>query len=217
MNKIKIVIADDYKIYRDGLKVCLSADENMEIIAEADNGAELMKILESVSPDVILMDIKMPVMNGMEATRLVHNKYPDIKILVVTMYEDEEFIIHLMENGANGYLLKNAGPDELVRSIYAVFENGYYFNDMINKELLKKIVLLNNLEPIFNRDIELTESEKEALKLICEEKTTGEFAKENKLNPGSEENIRQQLMEKTGVRNTAGLVMYAVKNGLVNM
>jgi DNA-binding NarL/FixJ family response regulator len=216
MSKIKIAIADDYKIYRDGLKVGLSSDENMEIIAEADNGEDLMKLLESNSPDVILMDLKMPIMDGMEATKQVRKKYPAIKVLVVTMYDDDKFIIHLMENGANGYLLKNAEPDEIIKSIYAVKENGYYFNDVVNKALLKKLVLKNNLKPSFNQNIDLTEREQEVLKMICEEKTAAEIAKEIFLSPRSVEGIRQRLIEKIGVRNTAGLVMFAVKNGLVN-
>lgn len=216
MNKIKIAIADDYKIYRDGLKVGLSADENMEIIAEADNGEDLMKVLETNSPDIILMDLKMPIMDGMEATKLVRKKYPSIKVLVVSMYEDDKFIIHLMENGANGYLLKNAEPDEIIKSIYAVYENGYYFNDVVNKALLKKLVLKNNLKPSFNQNIDLTEREQEVLKMICDEKTAAEIAKEIFLSPRSVEGIRQRLIEKIGVRNTAGLVMFAVKNGLVD-
>ncbi len=216
MSKIKIAIADDYKIYRDGLKVGLSADENMDIIAEADNGEDLMKILETASPDVIIMDLKMPIMDGMEATKLVRKKYPSIKVLVVTMYEDDKFIIHLMENGANGYLLKNAEPEEILKSIYAVQENGYYFNDLVNKALLKKLVLKNNFKPSFNQNIELTEREQEVLKLICEEKTAAEIGKEIFLSPRSVEGIRQRLIEKIGVRNSAGLVMFAIKNGIVD-
>jgi len=213
---IKIAIADDYKIYRDGLKVGLSADENLEVISEADNGEELMKLLETVSPDVIIMDLKMPIMDGMEATKAVRKKYPSIKVLVVTMYEDDKFIIHMMENGANGYLLKNTEPDEIRKSIYAVHENGYYFNDVVNKALLKKLVLKNNLKPSFNQNVELTERELEVLKLICEEKTATEIAKQIFLSPRSVEGIRQRLIEKVGVRNTAGLVMFAVKNNMVD-
>lgn len=216
MSKINIAIADDYKIYRDGLKVGLSADENLTVIAEADNGEDLMKALEISLPDVIIMDLKMPIMDGMEATKLVRKKYPSVKVLVVSMYEDDKFIIHLMENGANGYLLKNAEPDEIRRSIYAVHENGYYFNDLVNKALLKKLVLKNNLKPSFNQNIDLTEREQEVLKLICEEKTAAEIGKEIFLSPRSVEGIRQRLIEKIGVRNTAGLVMFAVKNGVVD-
>lgn len=216
MSTIKIAIADDYKIYRDGLKVGLSADENLEVITEADNGEDLLKQLETFSPDVIIMDLKMPVMDGMEATKAVRKKYPAIKVLVVTMYEDDKFIIHMMENGANGYLLKNAEPDEIRKSIYAVHENGYYFNDLVNKALLKKLVLKNNLKPSFNQNVELTEREQEVLKLICEEKTAAEIGKQIFLSPRSVEGIRQRLIEKVGVRNSAGLVMFAVKSGLVD-
>lgn len=216
MSTIKIAIADDYKIYRDGLKVGLSADDNLEVVFEADNGEDLMKGLESMTPDVIIMDLKMPIMDGMEATKEVRKKYPSIKVLVVTMYDDDKFIIHLMENGANGYLLKNTEPDEIRKSIYSVHENGYYFNDVVNKALLKKLVLKNNLKPSFNQNIELTERELEVLKLICEEKTAAEIAKEIFLSPRSVEGIRQRLIEKVGVRNTAGLVMFAVKNNMVD-
>jgi DNA-binding NarL/FixJ family response regulator len=216
MSKIKIAIADDYKIYREGLKVGLSANEEFEVIFEADNGEDLLKGMESQLPDVILMDLKMPIMDGMEATKEVRKKYPSVKVLVVSMYEDDKFIIHLMENGANGYLLKNTEPDEIRRSIYAVHENGYYFNDLVNKALLKKLVLKNNFKPSFNQNVELSEREVEVLKLICEEKTAGEIAKEIFLSPRSVEGIRQRLIEKVGVRNSAGLVMFAVKNGMVD-
>lgn len=216
MSIIKIAIADDYKIFRDGLKVGLSADENLTVMMEADNGEDLLKAMETNTPDVILMDLKMPIMDGMEATKAVRKKYPAIKVLVVTMYEDDKFIIHMMENGANGYLLKNAEPDEIIKSIYAVHENGYYFNDLVNKALLKKLVLKNNLKPSFNQNVELTERELEVLKLICEEKTAAEIGKEIFLSPRSVEGIRQRLIEKVGVRNSAGLVMFAVKGGLVD-
>lgn len=216
MNKIKIAIADDYKIFRDGLKVGLSADDRLEVIMEADNGEDLMKALETFAPDVILMDLKMPIMDGMEATKEVRKKYPAMKVLIVTMYEDDKFIIHLMENGANGYLLKNAEPEEIKKSIFAVYENGYYFNDLVNRALLKKLVLKNNFKPSFNQNVELTERELQVLKLICEEKTAVEIGKEIFLSPRSVEGIRQRLIEKIGVRNTAGLVMFAIKNGLVD-
>ena len=216
MSKIKIAIADDYKIFRDGLKVGLAADENLEVVLEADNGEDLLNGLENAAPDVIIMDLKMPIMDGMEATKEVRKRFNSMKVLVVTMYEDDKFIIHLMENGANGYLLKNADSDEILKSIYAVHENGYYFNDLVNKALLKKLVLKGNFKPSFNQDVEFTERELEVLKLICEEKTAAEIAKDIFLSPRSVEGIRQRLIEKVGVRNTAGLVMFAIKNGIVN-
>jgi DNA-binding NarL/FixJ family response regulator len=213
--KIKIAIADDYKIFRDGLKVGLAADDNLKVVLEADNGEDLLNALERITPDVILMDLKMPIMDGMEATKIIRKKFNSIKVLVVTMYEDDKFIIHLMENGANGYLLKNADSDEIRKSIYAVHENGYYFNDLVNKALLKKLVIKRDFKPSFNQDVEFTERELEVLKLICEEKTAAEIGKEIFLSPRSIEGIRQKLIEKVGVRNTAGLVMFAIKNRIV--
>ncbi len=214
MNKIRIAIADDYKIYRDGLKVGLGSDDNLQVVLEADNGEDLLNGLKENATDVIIMDLKMPIMDGMEATKEVRKKFPSIKVLVVTMYEDDKFIIHLMENGANGYLLKNADSDEIRKSIYAVHENGYYFNDLVNKALLKRLVLKGNLKPSFNQDVELTERELEVLKLICEEKTASEIGKEIFLSPRSIEGIRTRLIEKIGVRNTAGLAMFAIKSGI---
>jgi DNA-binding NarL/FixJ family response regulator len=216
MNPITIAIADDYKIYRDGLKLCLSSDPNLKIIMEADNGEELMEALKTEQPEIIIMDLNMPLLDGMEATKQIRKKYEGIKILVITMYDNDKFIINLMENGAHGYLLKNAEPKEIIKAIYALHENGYYFNDLVNKALLKKLVMKNNLKPSFNHNIELTEREQEVLKMICEEKTATEIGKEIFIIPRSVEGIRTRLIEKIGVRNTAGLVMFAVKNGLAD-
>jgi len=183
----------------------------------ATNGKEAYESFLHNGPfDAILMDIEMPVMDGMEATQLIRKKNNDIKILVVSMYEDDKFIIHLMEIGANGYLLKNADPDEIRKAIYAAHENGYYFNDLVNKALLKKLVIKNNIKPSFNENVSLSERELEVLKLICQEKTAAEIGKEIFLSPRSVEGIRQRLIEKIGVRNTAGVVMFAVKNGLTD-
>ena len=216
MSKINIAIADDYKIFREGIKKCITGDKALHVILEADNGEDLINGFSDPLPDVIIMDLKMPIMDGMEATQIIRRKHPSIKVLVVTMYDDDKFIIHLMEIGANGYLLKNAEPDEIRKAIYSVYENGYYFNDLVNKALLKKLVIKANLKPSFKQDVDLTEREMEVLKLICEEKTAGEIAKEIFLSPRSVEGIRQRLIDKIGVRNTAGLVMFAVKNQLVN-
>ncbi|WP_158826155.1 response regulator transcription factor [Mucilaginibacter lacusdianchii] len=215
MSEIKIAIADDSKIFRDGLKVGLMRDERFNVILEAENGSRLLTGLEQITPDVILMDLKMPVMDGIEATKEVKKLYKNIKVLIVTMYDDDKFIAHLMENGANGYLLKNADPDEICQAINAVHENDVYFNDLVSKALLKKLVTKGNVKPSFKPDIQLSERELEVLNLICEERTTAEIGEKIFLSPRSVEGIRQRLIDKVGVRNTAGLVMFAVKNGIV--
>ncbi|TBO40329.1 response regulator transcription factor [Pedobacter kyonggii] len=216
MLKIRIGIADDYSIFRDGLRVGFNRDKNLEVIFEASNGEELMCKLEDVQPDVILMDLKMPVMDGMEAMKLIRKKYAeDIKILVLTMYDEVKFIIHLMENGANGYLLKNTDPKEIRKAIYSVQESGYYFNDIVTKALLKKLTIKGSARPSLDQNIEFSERELDVLKMICDEKTATEIGTELFLSPRSVEGIRMRIIEKTGVRNTAGLVMFAIKNGVI--
>jgi DNA-binding NarL/FixJ family response regulator len=215
MSKIRIAIADDSSIFRDGLKVGLARDDNFELVLEAASGEELISGIGRIPTDVVLMDLKMPGMDGMEATKVIRRQWDQVKVLAVTMYDDEKFVIHLMENGANGYLLKNADSAEIRRAIYCVFESGYYFNDLVNKALLKKLVVKANLTPTFRPDIDLSERELQVLHLICEEKTNVEIGATIFLSSRSVEGIRQRLIEKVGARNTAGLVLFAVKNGIV--
>ncbi len=214
MTPIRIAIAEDIKIYREGLKLCLSSDKNLHIISESENGADLLKAIEKEIPDIIIMDVKMPVMDGMEATKIIRKKYEQVKVLVLTMHDSEELIIYFLENGANGYVLKNADPAEIIKAIYTVCENGYYFNDLINKVLLKNIVTKHNLKLSFNKNINLTDREQQVLQMTCQEKTTEEISQELFLATRSVEGIREKLIEKIGVRNIAGLVMFAVKNGI---
>lgn len=216
MNKIRIGIVDDYTIFRDGLRVSLASDGELEVVFEAGNGQETLDYLANTPTDVILMDLKMPVMDGMEATRKIRIEYPDCKIIAITLYDDEKFIIHLMELGASGYLLKNAESGEIRRSIHAVYQDGYYFNDVVNKALLKRLVIKGKVKPSFNNEAELTDRELQVLKLICQENTAAEIGDKIYLSPRSVEGIRQRLIDKIGVRNTAGLVMYAVRKGIID-
>lgn len=215
MSNIRIAIADDYAIIRDGIKVGLSRDRDLQVVLEAESGESLISGLETTPVDVILMDLKMPGMDGMETMTAIHKKYPDIRVLIITMYDDEKFIIHLMEKGANGYLLKNAESDEIRKAIYTAHETGYYFNDTVNKALLKRLVLRSPAKPSFRPQVEFTERELQVLHLICEEKTNAEIGKTIFLSPRSVEGIRQRLIDKTGARNTVGLVIWAVRNGII--
>jgi DNA-binding NarL/FixJ family response regulator len=215
MKKIRCVIADDHKLFRQGVIFSLSGYEQLAMVGEAENGQQLIEMLSDTRPDVILMDLKMPGMDGIEATRYIHQHYPDIRVLVLSMYDDEKFIVHLMETGASGYLLKNAEPEEILAAIEASHANGYYFTDMINRAMLKKIVTRKHFSPTFNHEIQFTDREKEVLRLICQEYTAPEIAKMVFLSPRTVEGIRAKLIEKIGVKNTAGLVMYAVRNGFI--
>ncbi len=215
MKKIKYAIADDHKLFRQGVIYSLSEAAGLQLVLEADNGKELVEMIPKHRPDVILMDLKMPVMDGIEATKHIHLHFPEIKVIVLSMYDDEKFVIHLMESGASGYLLKNAGPDEIISAIEAAHINGYYFTDFVNKALLKKLVIRQQVKPSFKDEIKLTEREIEVLKLICNEHTAAEISKIIFLSPRTVEGIRMKLIEKIGVKNTAGLVLYAARNGLV--
>ena len=215
MKNITIAIADDFKIFREGLKVILATHHNYEVLFEAENGQDLMEKLKKVQPMVIIMDLKMPVLDGLEATKLIRQQYPAVKILVVTMYDDDKFVLHLMELGANGYLLKNAEPDEIKKAIEAVSANGYYFNDLVNKALLKKLFLKDAFDPVFNDQVRLSNQEIQILQWICEEKSAQEIGQELYLTSRAVDDIKQNLIKKIGVRNTAGLVMFAIKQGIV--
>ena len=137
---ITYIIADDHKVFRQGLNYTLNSDAQLKCIGEAENGAQLLQLLDSIQPDVILMDMKMPEMDGMEATKAVKAKHPNVKIIMLTMYDDENFVLHMLDVGVNGYLTKNADPEEIIKAIHTVNENDYYFNDMVSKLMLKTIV-----------------------------------------------------------------------------
>jgi len=212
MNKIKYAIADDHKIFRRGIISALADTPELKLVLEAENGKELLDALPKNKPDVILLDLKIHEMDGIEAAQQIRKFDNEVKIVVLSMLDDEKYVIHLMEIGANGYLLKNAEPEEIKTAIFTVHENGYYFNDFVNKALLKKLTHRSQVKPVFNKNIELTDREQEVLKLICQEHTATEIANLIFLSPRTVEGIRTKLLEKIGVKNTAGLVMYAVKN-----
>ncbi|NLR57985.1 response regulator transcription factor [Chitinophaga polysaccharea] len=217
MAHIKVAIADDHKIFRSGVINTLIPYENIRFIFEADDGLHLLQTMETQQPDVILMDLKMPNMDGIEATIKVKEKYPDVKIIILTMYEDDNFIVHLVENGANAYLLKNAEPEEIYEAICTTFEKGFYFNENVNLALLKKVLHKNKqqFKPTLKNEIQLNDREQEVLKLICNELTTQEISEQIFLSPRTVEGIRQKLLEKINVKNSVGLVLYAFRNGII--
>ena len=216
MNVIKVGIADDHKIFRKGVILSLRQYTNISFVFEADNGEELMKELESNQPDIILMDLRMPNKDGVETTKEVSKKYPNIKILILTMFEDERFVAHLMENGANGYLLKNADPAEIKKAIMEVMARGYYLNNFVNRVLLKKSAAKSKSLPSLNNEIEISEREREVVRLLCMEFTASEIALKMDISPRTVESIKDRLMERFGLKNTAGLVFFAVKNNLID-
>src|SRR5207253_5878890 len=167
MGEIRVAIADDHKIFRKGVILSLRHYSNLKFVLEAENGQQLLEGIEEAKPDVILMDLRMPVKDGIETTKYISLHYPHIFVLVLTMHEEEKFVLHLMENGANGYLLKSTDPAEIKKAISEVIEKGYYLNNFVNKILLKKSQNKNKSIPSLNQDIEISDKEKEVLTHIC--------------------------------------------------
>lgn len=218
MGPIKVAIADDHKIFRKGVILSLRPYTNIKFIFEAENGEELIQSLhtEPEKPDVILMDLRMPMKDGIETTKVVSKQFPDIFIIVLTMYEDERFVSHMMENGANGYLLKSADPSEIRKAIMEVVQKGYYLNNFVNRVLLKKSHSRQKTIPSLNNEIVLSDRERDVLRFICMEFTAQEIATKMEISPRTVEAIKDRLMERFGSKNTAGLVFFAVKNNLVD-
>jgi DNA-binding NarL/FixJ family response regulator len=216
MEVIKVAIADDHKIFRKGVILSLRPFTNIKFVLEAENGDELLNGLTLADPDVILMDLRMPGKDGIETTKILSKQNPNIHIIVLSMYEDERFVSHLMENGANGYLLKNAEPQEIRRAIMEVHEKGYYLNNFVNRILLKKAHAKQKVIPSLNSEVTLTDREKDVLKYICMEYTAQEIAQKMEVSTRTVEAIKDRLMERFGSKNTAGLVFFAVKNNLVD-
>jgi DNA-binding NarL/FixJ family response regulator len=216
MQVIKVAIADDHKIFRKGVVLSLRPFSNIKFVQEAENGQELLEGIPMSEPDVVLMDLRMPVKDGIETTKQLSKEKPHIRIIVLSMYEDERFVSHMMENGAQGYLLKNAEPNEIRKAIMDVFEKGYYLNNFVNRILLKKSHSKQKVIPSLNSEITLTDRERDVLKFICMEFTATEIAQKMDISNRTVEAIKDRLMERFGSKNTAGLVFFAVKNNLVD-
>jgi len=216
MSQIKVAIADDHKIFRKGVILSLRSYTNIKFVQEAENGEELLNGIVESQPDIVLMDLRMPTKDGIETTKVLSKTYPDIKVLVLTMYEDERFVSHLMENGANGYLLKSADPSEIRKAIIEVMTKGYYLNNFVNRVLLKKSHSRAKSIPSLNNEVVLNDKEKEVIRLLCMEFTATEIAAKMEISPRTVEAIKDRLMERFGTKNTAGLVFFAVKNNLID-
>lgn len=216
MSPIKVALVDDQTLFLKGLRLILEGFPEIEIVIEANNGPDFLQAVEQQEPDVVLLDLKMPGMDGIEVAENLKKTAPDVRIILLTMHDDEHFIHHVLSLGANGYLLKNEEPEILREAIQKVMTQEYYLNDYVAKALLNNIKKKEPGTPqTGNQLFTLTPREKEILQLICQEMTTGEIAQRLFISKRTVEGHRQHLLDKTGVRNTAGLVIYALKNQLV--
>lgn len=216
MSEITVAIADDHKIFRKGVILSMRPYTNIRFIMEAENGEDLLTKLEEVQPDVVLCDLKMPVKDGIDATKLITKNFPNIRVIILTMYEDERFVGHLMDCGAAGYLLKSTEPAEIKRAIMDVMRTGFYLNPFVNKVLIKKNYSKQKFNPSLTSEVVLSDREKEVLTLVCMEFTAAEIAAKMDISARTVEAIKDRLMERFGVKNSVGLVFYAMKNSLID-
>jgi DNA-binding NarL/FixJ family response regulator len=212
---IKVAIADDHALFRAGVKTSLSGKRDVELIAEADNGMQLLNLLKHIEPDVILLDIQMPIMDGIQTLPEIRKVRPEAKVIILSMHNDHSMISKLMEIGANSYLTKNSDSETIYQAIRTCYEQEFFFNELTNKALLTGL-RTKRTDLASPQEVNLSDKETRVLKLMCEEKTTKEIADIVEISPRTVEAIRDKLKTKTGAKSMAGLVMYAVKNGIID-
>jgi DNA-binding NarL/FixJ family response regulator len=217
MGTIKLAIADDHKIFRNGLKATLEDCTDLELILEASNGKELIGLLATKTPDVILMDIKMPEMDGIQTAAYISQHFKQIKILALSMFNEDKYIVDMMKAGATGYLLKNAEPEEIIEAIATVYHKGFYFNEHLSVTLIKQLFGSARPDSLGSPAPDLNEREIEVLKLVCQECSNQEIADRIFLSVRTVEGYRARLFEKTGSKNLVGLVIYAIKKGIISV
>jgi DNA-binding NarL/FixJ family response regulator len=204
---IRIVLADDHDLVRSGIKALLSMVEGVDVIAEARDGRELITLVESLNPDVVMTDISMPGMDGITAISEIHGKYPQVRLLVLSMYDTVDFVKRAVASGACGYLMKDAPPFELEQAVRSVMATGSYFSPAIAQRLLQPS------EPTV--DDELTHRQVEILKLIAQGRASKEIAYELGLSPKTVDVHRARIMERLHLNDIASLTLYAVRKGLI--
>jgi len=214
----KILIVDDHKLFREGLSFVISQMDSCEVAGEASNGREFLELLDKLEVDIVLMDISMPGIDGIEATTKALEKYPGLKIIALTMFCDEEYYYKMIQAGVSGYILKESGKDELANAINTVISGENYFS----QKLLRNIIINLNKAKTFRatthkQEIKLTPRESEILKLICQGLSNAEISEKISLSLRTVEGHKSNLISKTGVRNSVSLVMYALKNNLVDI
>lgn len=215
-NKIRIFLVDDHDMFRDGVKLLLSSDNLAEVVAEARNGKEFLEKVDQVKPDVVLMDISMPEMDGIEASKIAHEKYPHLKILALTMFGDEKYYYQMIQTGIKGFVLKSAGISELIKAITEVSKGENFFSG----ELLYKLIQnINSSKGAVNGSAneKLSTREIEVLKLISSGLSNEDIANHLNIGLATVKTHRSSLLSKTGSNNTASLIMYALKNKLIDL
>lgn len=216
MKNIKVIIVDDHKIFRDGLKLLFNKFSFVEVIGEAADGEEFLELVEKQNPDIIFMDISMPLMDGIEATEQVLMKYPDMKIIVLTTFKDDDYIERMLLAGVDGYMLKNSDLSDFENAIKRVSAGGNYFSEEILAHLMRKMNKFKQRETIRTKRANFTSREIQILELICQGHNNTQIGELTFLSPKTIEKYKSNLFQKTNVLNTVNLIIYAYKHQLVD-
>jgi len=214
-DRVRLIIADDHEIFRDGLALMLSKQDQYVLVGQAGNGQELIRMVPELRPDIVLTDIKMPYLDGIAASRLLLRQLPDLKIIALSMFDEENLIVEMLEAGARGYLLKNADKKEILEGIACVQEGNIFYCKHTSAHLASLIVR-SKFDPLKKHPGALfTDREKEIIRLICRQNTAQEIGDQLFLSKRTVEGYRTRILEKMEAKNTAGVVVFALKHNLI--
>lgn len=214
--KIKLSVVEDQELLRKSFIALLKEDRKLQVISEAANGKELLEQLKVVRPDVILLDIEMPVMNGKEALEIINKRFPDVKVIILTLHAGPNFVSELMARGARAFIPKDCDPDMLFEAIHSVHNEGFYFNKNISEAILRGLQREKSINPLLD-SIALSDREIEILKELCEGKTNREIAGTLKIASSTVDYHRGNVYRKTGSKNVIDLIKYALKYGIISL
>lgn len=209
--KIQLIIADDHEVYRDGLRALLQSVDEMDVVAEASTGKQLISLCEEKKPDVVMTDIIMPVMDGIKATSHLVEHMPVIRVIALSMFNENHLILDMLDAGASGYLIKNAHKNEIIDAIHSVYNNKPYYCSSTSYKLAR---LIGQRGPQNKQKIYFSGKELQIIQMICEEKTTKQIGDQLNISARTAEEYRQKIRMKMNVKTTTGIVIYAIRNGL---
>ncbi len=217
MSKINIILADDHRIFRDGIKSLLSENSNTNITGEASGGNELLEILKVQQPDVVILDISMPDISGIEVTKKISELYPEIKVLILSMHINEEFVVNSIKAGAKGYLPKDTSIEELLEAIKVLYDGGEYYSRQVSDSFMKNFIKRQKVDQSLIEKEDLTQREIEILKLCATGLTSKEISDKLCISIKTVDTHKNHIMQKLKLKNTAEMVLYAVRNRIIEI